>query len=468
MKSAVETLGPTRVKLTVEVPFAELKPSMDAAVKTIGSQITVPGFRAGKVPRQIIEQRVGRGAILQEAVNSAMPEFYGQACEEAQVRPLGQPEVEITQVPMDEGQDLTFTAEVDVRPEITLPDLDAIAVQVDDLTVSDADVDERVDTLRARFGSLVPIDRAVETGDYVSLDLAAVIDGAEIDAVTGVSYEVGSDNMLPGMDDALLGMSAGETKTFTAPLAGGEHEGADADCTVTVSSVKVRELPELDDAFAQMASEFDTLADLRADLTKGVEQAKRFEQGVAARDKILDYLMDNVDVPLPEGVIEAEVNHHLEGESRLDDDEHRAEVDESTRKALKSQLLLDALAEQESVSVSQEEFIEYLVLQAQQYRMDPNEFAKALDTNGQVPSMVADVARRKALAGLLERVTVTDASGNVVDITALTAGDDDHAGHDHAGHDHDHADHDHAGHDHDESDEDVDASPDADSTTKEA
>ncbi len=425
MKSAVETLSPTRVKLTVEVPFEELKPSMDAAYKTIGAQITVPGFRAGKVPARIIDQRVGRGAVLQEAVNSAMPQLYGKACEEASVRPLGQPDVEITQVPMEDSQDLTFTAEVDVRPEITLPDLDAISVSVDDVTVSEADVAERLDALRARFGSLVPVERAVRTGDFVSIDLAAVIGEQEIDAVTGVSYEVGSDNMLPGLDEALVGLTSGNSATFTAPLAGGDHAGEAAECTVTVQSVKERELPALDDDFAQLASEFDTLEELRADLTAGVERSKRFEQGVQARDRILDYLMEAVEVPLPDGVIDAEVHRHLEDESRLEDDDHRAEVDANTRTALKSQLILDALAEHEAVSVSQEEFIEYLVLQAQQYRMDPNEFAKRLDESDQVPAMVADVARRKALAGLLERATILDASGNPVDISTLAPDDED-------------------------------------------
>ncbi|MEP6799202.1 MAG: trigger factor, partial [Lapillicoccus sp.] len=259
MKSALETLNPTRVKLTVEVPFEELKPSLDAAYKTIGAQVQVPGFRKGKVPARIIDQRVGRGAVLQEAVNEALPKFYGQAIDENNIRPLGQPDVDVTEVPAEAGQDLKFTVEVDVRPEIVLPDYTGITVEVDKVEATEADVEERLTTLRQRFGTLKGVERAVVDGDFVSIDLRATIGDDEIDSVTGVSYEVGTKNMIEGIDEALVGMTAGETKTFTAPLAGGDHEGEDAHCVVTVQTVKERELPELDDDFAQLASEFDTL-----------------------------------------------------------------------------------------------------------------------------------------------------------------------------------------------------------------
>jgi len=287
VKSALETLNPTRVKMTVEVPYEELKPSLDTAYKTIGQQIQVPGFRKGKVPARIIDQRVGRGAVLQEAVNEALPKFYGQAIDDNKVRPLGQPDIDVTEVPAEAGQELKFTAEVDVRPEITLPDYAGITVEVDEVAATDEDIDERLLALRQRFGTLKGVERAVEEGDFVSLDLSATINGEQIDAVTGVSYEVGSKNMLEGLDEALLGMTAEETKSFTAPLAGGDNEGADAECVVTVQSVKERELPELDDDFAQLASEFDTLSELRADVTSQAEQAKKFEQGIQARDRIL-------------------------------------------------------------------------------------------------------------------------------------------------------------------------------------
>jgi len=430
VKSALETLSPTRVKLTVEVPFEELKPSLDAAIKHIGEHIQVPGFRKGKVPARIIEQRVGRAAVLEEAVNSALPTFYGQALEENEVRPLGQPEITDLQVPATDGEDFVFTAEVDKRPEIELPDFGDIELTVDEAKVEDEAVEQRLTDLRARFGTLKGVDRAVQDGDFVSIDLSAEIDGEEIDSVTGVSYEVGSKNMLEGLDDALVGMTADETKNFTAPLAGGEQEGKDASCTVTVTAVKERELPELDDEFAQLASEFDTLEELKADLTSKAEVDAKFAQGVAARDQLLEAILDKVEVPIPESIVEAEVHSHLEGEGRLEDDEHRAEVGESTRKGLKTQLVLDAIAEKEAVQVEQQELIEFLVMSSQQYGMDPNQFAQSLDQEGQIPAMVAEVARRKALATILEKVSVKDTAGNVIDLNEAvpgTEGDEDEA-----------------------------------------
>lgn len=416
MKSAVENLSPTRVKLTVEVPSEELQPHVDAALKSIGSQINVPGFRQGKVPTRIIEQRVGKGAVIQEAVNEALPEFFGQAVDETGVEPIGQPEVDITEVPMTDGEQLKFTVEVDVRPEVTLPDYDGIEIQVDNLEVTDEDVEAKLTELRERFGTLVGVERPAQTGDFVSIDLKATMDGEDVDAVEGVSYEIGSGNMLEGLDEALVGMSKGETKDFSAPLAGGDKAGQSADCTVTVQSVKERELPEVDDDFAQMASEFDTAEELRADVAKQAEQSKKFEQGIQARDKVLDHLLSNTEIPLPEGIIEAEVNQHLEQEGRLEDDEHRAEVDESTRSTLKTQFLLDALAKTEEIEVGQSELVEYLIMQSQQYGMDPNQFAQLLDQQGQVQSMVAEVARRKALAAALDKAKVVDADGNAIDL----------------------------------------------------
>jgi trigger factor len=426
VKSAVETLNPTRVKLTVEVPFDELKPSLDAAYKSISSQVTIPGFRKGHVPPRIIDQRVGRGAVIEEAVNSALPQFYAQAVEETDVRPLGQPEVDVTEVPDPaKGGELKFTAEVDVRPELELPELDGIPVTVDDLEVSDADVDERLQTLRERFGTLVGVERAVENGDFVSIDISARIEGDEIDSVSGVSYEVGSGQMLQGMDEALLGLQAGEKTTFTAPLAGGDRAGQEAEVTVTVQSVKVRELPLADDDFAQLASEFDTLEELRDDLRNQIAQLKRVEQGMQARERLLEHLTEAVDVPVPDGIIADEVHRHLESEDRLEDDEHRAEVELEARKAFKTQLLLDAVAEKVQVSVGQQELVAYVVTSAQQYGMEPNAFAKAVDEAGQIPAMVAEVARRKALATLLEKANVTDASGHEVDLSTLFASEDE-------------------------------------------
>jgi len=455
VKSAVETLNPTRVKLTVEVPYDELKPSLDAAYKTIGSQVTVPGFRKGKVPPRIIDQRFGRGAVIEEAVNEALPKFYLQAVEESEVRPLGQPEVDVTAVPdPTTGGELKFTAEVDVRPDFTLPDLEAVEVTVDDVVVGDEQVNEQLDTLRERFGSLTVVDRPAADGDFLSIDLGATIDGEEIDSVKGISYRVGSGEMLPGMDDVLPGLSAGETTTFTSALAGGERAGEDSLVTITVQSVKERTLPEADDDFAQLASEFDTLDELKESLREQADQTARYQQGIQARERLLDVLLAAVEIPVPEGLIKQEVKQHLENEGKAEDDEHGVEVAEEARKAFKAQLLLDAIAEKEQVSVGQQELIEYLLASAQQYRMEPNEFIKAVDEAGQVPQMVAEVGRRKGLAQVLERAVVKDESGETIDLASLFPqteeasdpsvgiidgnAEDDHEGHDHEGHGHGH------------------------------
>ncbi|MEZ0491952.1 trigger factor [Kineococcus sp. TBRC 1896] len=426
MKSDVETLNATRVKFTVEVGYDELKPSLDQAYKSIAGQVQVPGFRKGKVPPRVIDQRFGRAVVLEEAVNDALPKFYQQAVEASDFLPLGAPTVDVSQAPDPAtGGDLKFSVEVDVRPTLELPDLSTIEVAVDDLEVPQEEVETRLTSLRERFGTLTGVDRPAADGDFVSIDLLAEIDGEEIESAKGISYRIGQGNMIDGLDEALTGVAAEGTTTFTAPLAGGDRQGEDAQITVTVQSVKERVLPEADDDFAQLASEFDTLSELKADLLQQVEQSKKFEQGLQARDKVLDKLLEVVEVPVPASLVEAEIQAHLERENRLEDAEHRAEIAESTEQAIRSQLLLDALAEREEIGVEQGELIEYLVGQAQQYGMDPNQFVQMVDGAGQVPSMVSEVRRRKALAVAMEQATVKDASGNAVDLEELVGGDDE-------------------------------------------
>lgn len=433
MKSSVENLDPTRVKLSIEAPYAELKPSIDEAYKEIAKQVSVPGFRKGKVPARIIDQRVGRPAVIQEAVNNSLDTFFRNAIEEHKLTPLGQPEVEISEVPGLDGKeegDLVFTIEVDVKPEITLPDYSTITVEVDPLTVTDEDVQAQLDELRSRFGTLKSVDRPAATDDFVTLNLVAKVDDDEVDQASDISYQVGAGTMLDGMDEALDGLSAGEDTTFSTTLAGGEHAGKDAQVTLSLTAVKERELPEADDDFAQLASEFDTIEELREDLSTQAKAQKEFEQGVQARDRVLDALLEAINPPVPAKLVEAEVQSHLEQESRLEDDEHRSEVTESTEKNLRTQFILDAVVEQQDVDVSQAELIEYIISAASQYGMNPNEFAQALDANGQVPAIVSEVGRRKALASVLAEAVVVDTEGNAVDMTAFTtpAGEDEAEG----------------------------------------
>lgn len=429
MKSAVENLEPTRAKLTVEVPLGELQPSVDHAYSQIASQINVPGFRKGKVPARIIDQRVGKGAVMEQAVNEAMPDLYRQAVTEAELRPLGQPEVEVTAVPgiNEDAEELVFTAEVDIRPEFTLPELSEITLTLDGVDVTDEDVQERIDSLREQYATLVGVERAAADGDFVTIDLNATIGDDEVDSVSGISYQIGSGNMLEGLDEALTGQSAGETTTFTAPLAGGDRAGEDAQITVTPTAVKEQELPEVDDEFAQSASEYDTVAELRENLRTQVGDTKASDRAVDARDKLLDSLLEATDFPLPSGVIEAEVRQHLENEDRLEDQEHREEVTEETTRVLRRQLVLDELSEKVTVNLEQNELLEFLVQTAQQYGQEPSEFIQQVSQNGQINLFIAELQRNKALAVALRQVRVVDPDGEEVDLSAYVGSDEEDA-----------------------------------------
>ncbi|MFH8615479.1 trigger factor [Streptomyces sp. NPDC017979] len=434
MKSAVETLNPTRVRLTVEVPFEELKDSLDAAYKKINQQVTVKGFRKGKIPARVIDQRFGRGAVLEEAVNDALPKFYTEAINEAEINPLGQPEVDITE--LKDGETLNFTAEVDVRPAIEIPDYSGIEVEVDAVTVSDEDVDKSVEQLRERFVTTSPVERAAEDGDVITVDLEAKVEGEVLEdgVADGVSYTIGSGELLDGIDEAVKGLEAGGEATFTSQLKGGSAAGKDAEVTVKVTAVAARELPELDDDFAQLASEFDTLEELRADSRKRLENMKAYDQATQAQERVLEELLKLVEIPIPEKLLEEEVNtrkhnleHHQLGQMGLDlakyleiqgktEEEFDAETREQAVKGIKTQFVLDELVNTEKLNVNQEELTEHLMRRAASSGMSPDQFAKAVVEGNQVPMLVGEVARGKALALVVEAAKVVDTNGEVVDL----------------------------------------------------
>ena len=414
----VEKLSPTRVKLSIEVSFDELTPHIDGAYKTLSEKINIPGFRKGKVPSAMIDQRVGRGAVLDEAINAALPTFYSQAAKENDVLVIGRPNVDITE--LKDNEKFAFTVEVDVRPEIELPNFSQIEIKVNDVKVNEADVDEQIQSLRTRFGTLTTVEKTVVKGDFVTIDLVATKDGAELDGGTAndLSYEVGSASMIDGLDEALIGLNAGGEKSFDTALVG-MKEGEKGTVKVSVKAVKERELPPVDDAFAKLASEFETLADLKADLTTRLTRLKEMEQGAQARDLLVEKLTATVEIPLPAEIIEAEVNDHLEKEGRLEDDKHRAEVNEEVRTTITREFLLDSIVKAESIAVNETELTEYLVRAAARYGMSPDQFIKEVSDAGQVSTMVAEVARAKALAAVLGRVKVVDQSGKKVDLEAL-------------------------------------------------
>jgi trigger factor len=436
VKSTVESMSPTKVRLIVEVPFEELKPSLDAAYQSIARQITVPGFRKGKVPPQVIDQRVGRGPVLEEAINDALPKLYSQAVQDNKVKAIGRPEVDVTE--FNDKESLQFSAEVEVRPEITLPDLEGLEAEVEDIAVTDDEVTEQIEALQQRFGSLNPVERAVQDKDFITLDLSATKDGEKIEEAqaTGLSYQVGSGQLLDGLDEAVVGLNAGESNTFVTQLVGGSLKGEDVDVEVTVTAVKEQELPEFDDDFAQTASEFDTADELKADIRARLERGKRLEQAGEARDAVLEKILTLVDVPVPEGLLVDELaarkenleqqlgysgmtfEQFLEGEEQTQE-----EFDEDLKKrsedAIKAQFVLDLVAEQQELSVNDQELTEHIVRHAQRSGVGPDQFAQHAVEHNLVPSLVSEVVRGKALAHLVENAKVTDASGNVVELKNL-------------------------------------------------
>lgn len=432
MKSTVEQLSPTRVRINVEVPFAELEPDFQRAYKELAKQVRLPGFRPGKAPAKLLEARIGREAMLDQIVNDALPSRYGQAVAESDVQPLGRPNIEVTK--KEYGQDLQFTAEVDIRPKISPPDLSALTVSVDPIEIGEDDVDAELQSLRTRFGTLTAVDRPVAVGDVVSIDLSATVDGEDIPnaAAEGLSHEVGSGRLIAGLDDAVVGLSADESRVFTAKLAAGEHAGQEAQVTVTVRSVKERELPEPDDEFAQLASEFDSIDELRASLSDQVRQAKRAQQAEQIRNATIDALLEQVDVPLPESYVQAQFDSVLHSAlSGLNHDEARfnellveqgssraafdAEARTASEKDVKRQLLLDALADELQVQVGQDDLTERLVTTSRQYGIEPQQLFGYLQERNQLPTMFADVRRELAIRAAVAAATVTDSDGNTID-----------------------------------------------------
>lgn len=436
MKYAVETLNPTRVKLSVEVPFDELKPSVDAAYKKIASQLSVPGFRKGKVPTMIIDQRVGRGTVLIEAVNDALPTLYMKALEDNDITPLSQPEMEMDEI--EDGAGVSFRAELDVAPKIELPEFHGLEAEVDDISVDDSDVDAQLDSLRQRFGSLNVVERAASTDDFVTIDLSAAKEGepiAEAQA-TGMSYQIGRGTMLEGLDASLEGMSAGDEKTFETTLVGGEYRDQPVDVTVKVTAVKEQQLPELDDEFAQQASEFDTVDELKADIRERVTRAARLEQAAASRDAVLETLLSLVDVPLPDAAVENELTNrraqlaeqlsyagmteadYLETEGKSAE-EFGAELEKRVRDAMAAQFVLGEIAKVEEMGVDESELTQMLMRRAQDSGVSPEEYIKHAVEHNHLPDLMAEIRRGKALAHIVVTAAVKDRSGNLLELATL-------------------------------------------------
>jgi len=417
LKTTVEKLNPTRVKLTVTVDEKAFKPALDKAYKTIAGQVNIPGFRKGKVPAPVLDQRVGKDAIIGQAINDGIDDFYREALISEKLRPLAAPEVDIKSAPnaQEPTKELVVELEVEVEPEFKMPDYKGLKVKVDPVKVAKMDIEAELDALRARFGTLKTVERPAKMGDFTTIDLTASLDGAEIDTASDISYEIGSNQLLDGIDEALDTLTAGESTTFRSKLVGGEHAGKEAEVAVTLKAVKERELPKADDDFAQLASEFDTLDELKADIEKKVAQQLGRKQVLQARDLIVEELISKAKIPMSDVAIEREVHNHLEGEGRLEDDVHRKEVTEESQKNFQTRLILDKVVDAEAIKVEDQELIEYLAMNAQSYGMDPNDFIKRVASNGQVALYAGELARRKAVDFLVANAEIADTKGNKVD-----------------------------------------------------
>lgn len=417
MKTDVQRINPTRVKLTITVDQQAFQPALDKAYSTVASQVNIPGFRKGKVPAAVLDQRVGKDAIIGQAINDGLDGFYREALTAENLRPLDTPQADVKSAPdsKDPARELVVELEVEVEPEFKMPDYKGISVKVEPVKVAKLDVETELDALRARFGTLKTVDRPAKHGDFTSIDLTAKLDGKEIDTATDISYEIGSGELLDGIDEALDTLTAGESTTFRSKLVGGEFEGKEAEISVTLKAVKERELPKADDEFAQLASEFDTLDELKADIEKRVADQLRRKQILQARDLIVDELIAKAKIPVSQVAIEREVHSHLEGEGRLEDEVHRKEVTEESEKNFATRLILDKVVAEEGIKVEDQELIDYLAFSAQSYGMDPNDFIKQVAGAGQVPLFVAELSRRKAVDFLVAQAEITDTKGNKVE-----------------------------------------------------
>lgn len=438
MPSTVEQLNPSRVKLTVEIPFTDLQPHLTKAYREIAQSVTIPGFRKGKVPSAVIDQRFGRGVVLQEAINAALPTAYGEAVEANKLTPLGDPEVEITK--LEDGDVVEFVAEVDVRPELDLPEFSTLSATVAVLADLETEIDNRIELMRERFATSSDVDRAAAEGDVVTIDLVGTRDGEELQDATaeGVSYTIGSGGMLDGLDEAITGLSAGESADFSSTLVGGPLTGEPADIHVTVTKVSEQQLPDVDDEFAQLISEFDTVEEMRADLAQGVDQMLRYEQLNEARDKVLENLVAQVEFELPAKLLANEIEsrhtqindqlkqaglileRYLESADEEADtpEEFWALVDSRAEQSLRAQILLDAIADQYEVGVEQHELTDLIVRKAQANNTTPEQELQHMMDHNHMSAWMQEVRRNKALGLLLVDASVTDENGAVVDVKA--------------------------------------------------
>lgn len=428
MKTSLEQLEPTKVKLTVEVEPARVQRAFDQAARHLSQDIQLPGFRKGKVPRRLLESKIGKGAIAQHAMEDFLGEFYAEAVQTEDVRPVAPPELDLQH--FDEEDGCAFEATIQVRPEIELPDHEGISVTFPDHEVTDADVEEQLEQMRERFAEVEEVDRAARRGDYVTIDLTVRKEGEVIEDATAedAMYEVGSGGVTPKLDEELPGSVAGQTLTYVDELPEDypEYGGQKVEFTVEIKDVRAKELPPLDDDFAMTASEFDTIDELREDIRRNLRQRRMGEARQTLRSQILEAYLALVDVPLPEAMVEDEAESRLQQirdqaeqyglsfEELVemqggDPEELTANIHEQSAESVKARLVLEALAEQLDIEAEVPDLEQEIMRHAYQRNVDPSELARAIDEQGSMGVLAGDVIRRKTLDLLVEAAEVEGA-----------------------------------------------------------
>ncbi len=428
METTVETTDPHTVKLTIEVPEDEFGKDLDRTYRAIANQIKIPGFRKGKVPKQIIDTQIGQDAIFEEFVNSSVPAYFRQAVADEDLAPIADPDIDVQQ--LEPGKPFVFSATVEVRPRLSFEESDYTGIKVTKPTVevTEQEIDDWIERLRERFSELEPVGRPVQQGDFVTVDLTVIKGGQKVEQASREDYLyfVGSGEVGEKLDVELVGAKPGAILKVSDALPerfGEELGGAAVEITVLVKDVKARRLPKVDDDFAKTASEFDTIQQLRDDLRERLTEVKEREAGAALRDLVLEAMIDKVDVDLPQSLIDEETDHRIHhardraermgvGLEKMlelqgwDEARLREDSREHAIRAIKSDLVLEGIARNASLEVTAEEIGAEIAVLAQAYGREPKAVAKDLERSGQVVTLAGDIIRTKALDLLVERADV--------------------------------------------------------------
>ena len=451
MKTLVEPLEGNKVRLSIEVDESEFEPALDAAFKRIAREVRLPGFRPGKAPRKLLEARLGVGVAREEAIREAVPGYYTDAVVEHDVDVIAQPEIDITGG-QEEGP-VTFDAVVEVRPVVEVAGYGSLRVELPSPVVTEADIDEQVERMRAQYADLVTVDRPAADGDIVKIDIDGSRDGEPIEGLSasGYAFEVGLGTLVPELDENLRGASAGDHLEFS----GDDHHHDDdeldeeghaphgpIDFVVDVEEVQEKVLPDLTDEWAKEASEFDTIDELRDDLRARMTRSRAAQAESNLRERTAEALAALVDVELPEPMISNEMQQRIQDlalrlqAQGLNLEQYLAmtgqpqeqfveSLREMANEAVQVDLALRAVALAEGIEATEDELDEEFAGVAERIGESPERVRSEFERNGQVSDVRSDLRKRKALDWLVEQVEIVDPDGNPIDRADLLAPLDD-------------------------------------------